>query len=67
MDIRYSIKTIIYELNLTLDYKLNKNFINIIEQIRRGSSWNSNQRGLVTYGNRHHYKTIEKHTLERTR
>jgi hypothetical protein len=32
------IKADIYELNQILDYKLNKNFINGIQQIRRGSS-----------------------------
>jgi hypothetical protein len=42
-----------------------KNFINKFQQITRGSSWNSNQRGLVAHGNKHHKKTIEKHTLER--
>jgi len=31
------------------------------------ASWNPNQRDLVAHGNRHHYKTIEKHTLERIR
>jgi len=35
---RILIKEDIYELNQTLDYKLNKNFINGIQQIRRGLS-----------------------------
>jgi len=60
-------KADIYKLNQTLDYKLNKNFINGIQQIRRASSWNPNDRRLVAHGNQHHYKTIEKHTLERTK
>jgi len=49
------IKTDIYKLNQTLDYKLNKNFINGIQQIRMGSSWNLNQTSLVAHGNQHHY------------
>jgi len=57
LDLRYDIKTNIYELNQTIDYKLNQNFINRIQQIRRGSSWNPYQRGLVAH-KRHHYKTI---------
>jgi len=61
------IKVDTFKLNLNLDYKLNKNFINGIKQIRKGLSWNTNQISLVAHGNRHHYKTIEKHTLERTR
>ncbi|KEH16085.1 hypothetical protein MTR_0337s0020 [Medicago truncatula] len=53
---------------LTLDYKLKKKyFVNGIQQIRRGSSWNHKQRSLVAHGNRHHYKIIENHSLERTR
>lgn len=43
---------------------MNRNFISWIQQIRRGSLKNHNQRGLVANDNRHHYKTIEKHTLE---
>jgi len=46
------IKADIYEVNQTLDYKLNKkNFINEIQQIRRGSSRNPNQISLVSHGN----------------
>jgi hypothetical protein len=63
--LRDSIETNIYKLNQTLDYKLNRNFNNRIQQIRKSSSWNSNQRGLVAHDNRHHYKTIEKHIIER--
>jgi hypothetical protein len=37
-----------------------KSFINRIQQIRKSSSWDPNQRGLVALGNRHQYKTIEK-------
>jgi len=29
--------------------------------------WNPNQTGLVDYVNQHHYKTLEKHTIKRTR
>jgi len=67
LHLKYGIEIDIYELNQTLDYKLNKTFINRIQQIRNGSSWNPNQRGLVAHGNRHHCKTIEKYTIERTR
>jgi len=28
---------------------MNKNFINSVQQIRRGSLWNPNQRGLVAH------------------
>ena len=35
---RILVKADIYELNQTLDYKQNKNFINGIQQTRRGSS-----------------------------
>lgn len=59
------VKADIYELKYTLDYKLNKQCINRIQQIRRSSSWNLNQTGLVAHGNRRHLKIIEKHTLER--
>ena len=38
---------------------MNKNFINRIQQIRRGSSQNPNQRGLVAHDNIYHNKTIE--------
>jgi len=47
-----------YELNQTLYYNLNKNFIKRIQQIRRGSLWSPNQRGLVAHRNWYHYKII---------
>jgi len=53
------IKVDIYKLHQTLGYKQNKNFINGIQQIRRGSSWYPNQRNLVANDKRQHYKTIE--------
>ena len=67
LHLRYGLKTDIRKLNQTLDYKPDKNFINITQQIRRGSSfpkkkgslWNPNQRDLVAHDNKHHYKTIK--------
>jgi len=64
LHLRCGIETDIYKLNRTLDHKLNINFINGIQEIRRGSSWNPNQRGLVAHDNIHHYKTIEKYPKE---